>query len=111
MPPSSAVRRIADVEPGPSQWQLRPGRLAARANFDVLVTGRRSTRPLERYARLFDDWLKSGNALCGNRLVRLPYIYAAVRKFGSPRLFSRCAPTGDINCHVDSNQSDTICAT
>lgn len=36
--------------------------------------GRRSTRPLERYARLFDDWLTSGNALCGNRLVRLPYI-------------------------------------
>lgn len=49
-------------------------RLAARANFDVLVAGRRSTRPLERYARLFDDWLTSGNALCGNRLVRLPCI-------------------------------------
>src|SRR5471032_2503977 len=56
-----------------SPLTVRNGRrLAAQSNFNVLAAGRRSTRPLERYARLFDDWLTSRNALCGNRMVRLP---------------------------------------
>src|SRR5260370_25661076 len=64
-------------------------RPAAQANFDVLAARRRSTRPLARYARRFDEWFMSG--MVYEETARfICHIYGCT-EFVSSRLFSRCA--------------------